>query len=566
MKSNLKKMTGSMVAVATIMSLLAACSGNDANSSESSGSAAPSTTSSPTASATVEEKKPLAPVKLEVMLWGDKPKQFDEVVDEFERQTKDTLNIDLNVTWTPLADYGNKIKLMLSAGQKVDLAFDAPWLNMPGLIADGTYIELDKYFANDEYPGLKQAFSDSLLNNNKFVGPDKQQHVYGVPLGQSYAPVYALYYRKDLAAKYGISEITSYEDMLAYFDAIKTNEPGVVPYIFNKDQYPPAWIIDGNKGVKIDQANKNVWEVSLGSAGVAKLFIEDKKIKASYLPGESTEALKDFPEPFNKPDYSTNEEILNWNTKGYIEKNAINRKDAMDQFTAGTAGSYMQTLDSFVALQNSLAGAVPGSELGVYVFENSVREMKPSALLTDFKFWNFLSIPVTSENADRSMMFLNWIFENQKNHDLFEYGIEGKHWVAVGEDKYKLPDGVNTADNYTFPGYQLTWNPNYMRLAEAYPESVVKYYSYVGQDSTFIRQISSGFSFNGEPVKNETANPSFAQMAADNSGFELGLIKDIESNKAKQLEKLLKDKKFQEDIFAIKTELVNQLQAFLDAQ
>jgi len=566
MKKGIKRTLALVFAVTLMISLFSACTGKNSQSTPGKSETSPASSEQNNQSESSAVKTPLEPVKLEVMLWGDKPNQFDEIVDEFERQTKDTLNIDLNVTWTPLADYGNKIKLMLSAGQKIDLAFDAPWLNMPSLIANGSYIELDKYFNNDQYPGLKKAFNESLLNNNKFAGPDKQQHVYGVPLGQGYAPVYALYYRKDLAQKYGISEIKTYEDMLAYFDAVKNNEPGITPYMFNKDQYPPAWIIDGNRAIKIDQAKNKVWEVSTGPSGVAKLYIEDNKIKAAYLPGESTDALKDFPAPFNTIDYTTNEEILNWHEKGYIESNAINRKDAQDQFTAGKGGSYLQTLDSYVALENALKAAVPGSELGVYVYENNVRNMEPASLITEFKFWNFLSIPATSQNADRSMMFLDWIFANQQNHDLFEYGIEGKNWIAVGDDKYKLPDGVDPGQNYVFPGYQLTWNPNYMRLAEAYPQDVVKYYGYVAQDTTFLKHISSGFSFNGEPVKNETANPSFAKMAADNSGFELGLIKNVADNKAKQEQNLLKDKRLQEDIQKIKAELVQQLQAFLDAQ
>jgi putative aldouronate transport system substrate-binding protein len=566
MKKGIKKTLSLIFAVTMSTSLLAACTGKNSPSTPDKGESSPTNAVQNNSSEPPAVKTPLEPVKLEVMLWGDKPKQFDEIVDEFERQTKDTLNIDLNVTWTPLADYGNKIKLMLSAGQKIDLAFDAPWLNMPGLIANGSYIELDKYFNNDQYPGLQKAFGESLLNNNKFVGPDKQQHVYGVPLGQGYAPVYALYYRKDLAKKHGISELKSYDDMIAYFDAVKNNEPGITPYIFNKDQYPPAWIIDGNRAIKIDQAKNNIWEVSTGSAGVAKLHIVDNKIKAAYLPGESTDVLKDFPEPFHALDFTTNEEILNWNEKGYIESNAINRKDAQDQFTAGTAGSYMQTLDSYVALENALKAAVPGSELGVYVYENNVRNMEPASLLTEFKFWNFLSIPASSKNADRSMMFLDWIFASQQNHDLFEYGIEGKNWVAVGDDKYKLPDGVDPGQNYAFPGYQLTWNPNYMRLAEAYPQDVVEYYSYVAQDTTFLKQVSAGFTFNGEPVKTEMTNPSFAKMAAENAGFELGLIKNIADNKAKQEQNLLKDKQLQADIQKIKAELVQQLQAFLDEQ
>ena len=46
----------------------------------------------------------------------------------------------------------------MTAGEEVDAAFDAPWGSFNQNVSLGYYQELDKYFNNDEYPGLKKAF------------------------------------------------------------------------------------------------------------------------------------------------------------------------------------------------------------------------------------------------------------------------------------------------------------------------------------------------------------------------------------------------------------------------
>ena len=67
----------------------------------------------------------LEPMSVNLYLWGDKPNQMDEVLAKFEEITKDKLNLKININWTPQGDYPNNIKLKLSAGQEVDMCFDA---------------------------------------------------------------------------------------------------------------------------------------------------------------------------------------------------------------------------------------------------------------------------------------------------------------------------------------------------------------------------------------------------------------------------------------------------------
>lgn len=101
------------------------------------------------------------------MLFGDKPVDMDKVLTEFGNRSKDTLNTTLDLEFNPASDHKQKTKLKLAAGEAVDLMFDAPWMNLNQNISQGFYQELDKYFNNDEYPGLKKHFRKSFLMPTK---------------------------------------------------------------------------------------------------------------------------------------------------------------------------------------------------------------------------------------------------------------------------------------------------------------------------------------------------------------------------------------------------------------
>ncbi|MBB6671979.1 extracellular solute-binding protein [Cohnella nanjingensis] len=567
MKKKRVQTVSGVFAVSLVALSLAACSGNKENGADSSASGSASPTASATASGEASGAK-LDPVTLNVMLWGDKPKQFDDVVAEFERQTKDSLNVKLNVTFTPQADYINKLKLKLSAGEQVDIAFDAPWMNMNTFIAQDNYTNLDPYFKNDKYPGLKKAFGDGFLGNNKFAGPDGQLHTYGVPLGQYLGDLSVIYYRKDLAAKYGMADLKTYEDLQAYYDKVLANDKNTIPFVVKNDgQYGAVTAIQGNT----DQPFKfrsNLWDVNLGPNVIATAQIENRKVVNVTITGDSTDNIAKLPAPFDKPDYSTDVAIREWHDKGYIEKEPIVRKDARGTFTAGKGASMMEGLSNFDTINAQLKSGVPTAELGVFVTQKTAREqVQPNPyLISDFRVWNFLAIPKTSANADRAMAFLDWIFQSQDNHDLFELGIKGKNWEPVGDDKFKYPDGVDLTQNYNFPGYMLTWNPTYIRLSANVPDELVSSYRYLADEKTYVKSALAGFAFNQDAVKNQLANPDFTTLTNEQLSFKLGMVADPAEGLAKLQKKWDGNKRLQKDIADIKAELTKQLQAFLDQQ
>ena len=167
-----------------------------------------------------------SPVTLKGMLFGDQPKDMQAVLgNEFEKRTKDTLNTKINIQWNPISDHKQKVKLMMAAGEEMDFVFDAEFMNLKELVPQGAYAQLDKYFNNDAYPGLKKAFPPEYIEANKRY----DRHVYTIPFTQYYYDLPVIYIRKDLREKYGFQPIRSYDDLQQFYDKVLENEKGVTP-------------------------------------------------------------------------------------------------------------------------------------------------------------------------------------------------------------------------------------------------------------------------------------------------------------------------------------------------
>ncbi|OME10762.1 extracellular solute-binding protein [Paenibacillus odorifer] len=507
------------------------------------------------------------PVTLNIMLWGDKPKQFDEVVAEFERQTMDTLHLRLNITFTPQADYVNKLKLKLAAGEQVDIVFDAPWMNMNTFIAEGSYANLDQYFGNDKYPGLKQAFSSMYMDNNKITGPDNQIHSYGLPLSRYLGELSTLYYRKDLAAAYGLPSIETYADLLAFFDCVLANDKTLTPLVMKNDgSYGANDLIWGNQDSP-SRLGAGIWDLNLGPSVSASVFLKDHQIEGIGLSGEKDEALANFPEPYNHYDDSWLVTVREWHDKGYIEEEPIVRKYARDWFTSGKAAAMIEGVSNFEAINVQLKASVPDAELGIFFVQRQMRDkLQPNDLLpVNSRAWNYLCLPEASANKESSILFLDWLFACQDHHDLFELGIPGKHWNPVGKDKYTLPENTDISQNYTFPGYLMTWNPNYIRLSASVPDDLIEYYLYQADEKSYYESPFANFVFNQAPVQAELANPKFSRIRAEDLAYELAMVDHPASSYAELRKSREVDEALQQDIRKIKAELRKQLQNYLES-
>ncbi|MNC14798.1 Bacterial extracellular solute-binding protein [compost metagenome] len=467
---------------------------------------------------------------------------MDQVLEEFYKRTKDTLNVKLDIEWSPLADHKEKVKLKMAAGEKVDIVFDATWANLNNLSRQGAYIDLTKYFNNDQYPGLKKAFSQQLLDANKIDGK-----TFSVPFIQYFGGADGIFIRKDLRENYGLQPIKSEAELETFFKKVKENDPTMVPlsvegrrgfYNIFKPQFPasaPTMIVGAG----------GHWNV---------VFSTDyKKVMGAVILGDAADKYAGFPDGFNKPEvfYDFLNKHVAWNK--YLEKDAISQKDKVGLFASGKAAAVENDNSQFSTINTKLKAGVPGGTLEFYSYNKNIQNLTPGGIATDYLASNSVAIPATSGNADRAMMFIDWIFQSQENHDLFEFGIKGVNWEPVGDKEFK-PIGT-----HNFPGYELTWNPNFIRLSSELDENSKKIYTYLADPSTYSVRRMSGFKFDPTPVKTEIAKiqPKYDEFAqVINNGLVANPLEEAQKRN-KEWQSLGLEK--------VRAEVIKQLQAYIDA-
>jgi putative aldouronate transport system substrate-binding protein len=439
---------------------------------------------------------------------------------------------------------------------------------MTQFIAEGTYRDLLKYFNNGEYPGLKEAFPENYIKNN-MLGTTG---VYGIPFAQSYGIVPFIYLRGDLREKYGCEPVTTPETYRAFLDAVKENDPSMVPYAASISNYNVASICLNENWLKVDEMRRSgVWDgINIGG-GLPQLyvFIDGYEVKEAAFIIEPEAAFANFPAPYNTkmgvPWTWYGQMAREFQEKGWTERDFMTATDTPAMFYSGKAASLYWDTANYSAIINSLISAVPEAKVEVYQLNPVYQQGLKGMVTGQYAASNFLCIPVTTpeDKTDRIMMFYNWMFSSWDNHDLFELGVAGVNFELVG-DRYRIPDGVDAGSNYNFPPYQLTWNPNFIRISADFPDNVVKTIEMQNDPETFYEPLWSGFSFQRESVTTQMTNPDIATIGAEFSQILYGQVADIPGKLAELEAQYSDNKNLTEDIATIKAEYISQLQAHLD--
>lgn len=527
------------IAATLVMALffMAACSNNTGNN--------PSSSNNETGG-----ESALDPVTLKFMLFGDRPADMDKVLAKFEELSKDTLNTKLEFEYNTPQDHKQKMQLKMSTGEAVDAMFDAGWMNLYSHVSLGYYAELDSYFNNDEYPGLKAAFPAEFIEANKING-----HLYTIPLTYYYSDLNAIPIRKDIREELGLEPIKTLDELEVYLQKVQESKPEYTPLALGGRGYHKLF-------TPTEQGRKDIRLASIGSdsftGGIpfsVALSADGKQVVGAATLGDPESEFASFPAPFNTHDsiYGHFQKRADWSK--YVNKDAlapatgiVTDKNAAGETTVGNIARDRQKLQEAYGT---------GVDIEPFVYESdAVRNMEPGAIRTDFRANNNVVIPASSKNIERTMKYFDWLFSSKENHDLFELGIEGEHWTADGDNGYKQT--ANTT-KYQFQPYELTWNPSLSRLNADQDPVTLEYLKYALDNNNYYQIALSGFIFDTKPVATEIAKikPKFDEVE---SILKVGYEKDWRKL-ALDLNKNMRDSGLEE----VRAEVIKQVQAYLDA-
>lgn len=497
-----RKWIAFMLTAAMVIGSLTACGSSN---TEDEGTSAPSSGTEDSAQGETSGSAdstgyvtPAEPVTIKFLHKGPEPDGWDAVYEKYLEMTRDTLNIELDITWVEHADYKEKLNLEITSGSEWDLVFDASWVQLRNLAPEGYYADLSGYFNNsEEYPGLAAAFSPETMESNIWF--DSMCYI---PLYEVYGNgIPVIWYRLDWAKEWGIGtdgKISSYDEMEQYWQAAldagkiaygATQSRGFFQQLSLRGEVYPGSAEAGLQ--QFSSAGLTVWT-----------YTKDNELLAYAVEGSGDEAFADFPEgwqyDFGVDRYET---FAKWQEAGYIDPDSLSCTDASTPFESGLSASLVGTLDDYISMMDAENTLGEGA-IGFFVYVDGIRNMEEGAIAVDYSGNNGLCVPANSEKIDYTMKFLDWLFGSQEAHDLFQLGIEGVDFV-YGEEE----GTYETLTNYSadFGGYGWTWNPTYALISTAYEEDALSYRQYEYDETSFSSLPILGFHFDTTDVDLSTA-------------------------------------------------------------
>lgn len=354
------------------------------------------------------------PYTVTMVLTGTQQQDEERIEGKINEILEKELNANLDLVVLPWASATQQLQLMLAGDEKIDIfytnATNAVQYMHSGQIMDMTEL-VEKYGKN-----LKEVMGEDAVKGNNVGG-----FLYGVPNQIERGSIPAIFMRKDLVEKYNIdtSKIKEPSDLENVFATVQAGEPDMTMLFSANEADNPASRLFG--GDSMADAN------SLG-------VLMDQE--------NSTEIVNFYESDWYK---ETTSMLYDWYQKGYISKDA------------GTNTENWRTVCKAGNLFSLFFAYHPGTPVE---FESSTGYEFEIVPFRDYPVMNcqsyngvIFSIAQNSENPEKAMEVLDYIYGSPEVMNLLNWGEEGVDYIIEDKENgiINYPEGI-TADNV---GYSL---------------------------------------------------------------------------------------------------------------
>ena len=410
----MKKLMALFLAVLMVVSLFAGCGSEKAPETE-----APKAPEAETPVVEAEPTEEAGPdisehVVLTMYCIGDEGGIYaQEHLDKLNAVLTEKINAEIEPIMVSWGDYKTKLPMVWASGEAYDLTYTANWVSYFDEAGKGAFMDVTELFpkyAPQTYAELSEL---DLLETTKVDGK-----LYMVPNNVPDYTTFMFNYREDLRKKYNCPEIDSWEDLEAYMQAIKENEPGMLPYA-----------IPGNDNVKTQTwLNEMDWArpVDNGSVGVFTYDLTDPTVLFNMV---------------NTPEY---EEYVTkareYYLAGYWSQSVMAETTAVkDAFLTGKSAIYAANFSNSNGVYTELSATQPDWEIGIWSSDMDSGVTESIAASN-----NGMCIGTYSENPERAMMLIELCYQDKEVYRLLMDGIEGVTYEADEEKMVKwVPEGID---------------------------------------------------------------------------------------------------------------------------
>ena len=473
----MKKRLALLLTLAMGISVLAGCGGGDAETGGDSGSGSASAGGNTgsgavsteagggdgAGSAGVEIDFDEEPYEATLMYWAaNDARDLESVSAAFNELTLSQLNMKVNLMPLTFGTYTQQIQMILSSDDALDV-FPYWGSNL------GSYIDADYLVDMSEYMDTYGQDLVSVIGEEDIACGSLNGFLGGVPNMHERTNPMCFIMRTDLLEETGFTadDIKTAEDMTQIFAAVHEKHPDITVYGgSNSSAYPigiSLSIVDpmggGNFGVLPDNGQTTTVENWYES----ETFMDACKL------------------------------VRSWYEAGYTSADFATCTDSGESLMR--AGK----LFCFTAPGKPNTKAGKDAQTG---YDTTCVIVSPNVCYTQTTNGILYGISSNSEDPEKAMILLNWLYASKEANDLLNWGIEGRDYVVKDDGTLDYPEGV-TADNV---GYHQDYGWALMNQYCSYvwtgndPDVWDQYQAI--RDSAEVSK-AYGFFFDSAPVVNE---------------------------------------------------------------
>ncbi len=345
---------------------------------------------------------------------GDNSNYDAKIEEAVNAITGPAIGVTVDLKYYDYGNYATQISLAVSGGEVLDLVNIVP---LPGiafneLYSNGELLDISSYLAEDYAKDLMNVVGDYVGGYSIGGG------IYAVPTYRIYTSDNYIVMRKDILEELGMVELaenlSTQTELDQIFGAVKQNT----------DLYP----IGGSKRLESPTsyrcfhvenfADSLSWD-NLGDSTYLLMTDKDGHVFNGFTDPSFEQMCQNF---------------TGWMEKGYIWPDTITNEDTSDSIIK--QGVIFCTMDL--------------SEYGVEVAKKETTGYEvvcPRVAygeVTNSRVIGFgLGVPVTSEEPEAAIRFLNLLYNSSELMNILTWGIEGEDYVTLPTGEIDYPEGLD---------------------------------------------------------------------------------------------------------------------------
>jgi putative aldouronate transport system substrate-binding protein len=449
------------------------------------------------------------------LLGADEHVGLKKVIDTINAKMKNDINATIEIRFIGWGDMASKYRLVLASGD-LDWIYTGAGAYYTQEAQRRAFMEITEDMVRTYMP-RHYAVLDPEAYKQVQVNIDGEKKMFMVCKTSPNRAVQAFLLRKDLREKYDVIPVSRFSDIEPYLEAIKKNEPGMIPLMLNNSYDIKRPFTDLLREVGIEGIDM----YSATGAGLNIMY--DWRDKSGKV-------FTYFDEPYRSAAIQICKKVKEWFDKGYINSDVFGNiamsKDSFAQGKSGVALGHSRDLPVNIA-----AAVANGWDPEIIATLSPDRKYPLNAYSGEG-----VALAASCKNPERALMALDLLMDEYSYKMLDVFGIEGENYIITPDGKVGTPSGI-TADTNTYPisPFWFVYKDD-LPLWDTWTDNYIAHRNEL--DSILVNNSFAAFTPDREPTKTEEANCNNVFMQYGQPLF-AGAVKDVDASFA-ELERMAK--------------------------